>query len=201
MTNLSQLIVSKRFAGELHNISDFVTPKAFEVEELFKSIQRGCPYDSIADCWSYLNAYVKYPLDHRGRHTDRQKLISFGGAFTYNQPSDFWLFPSELLARARWAAERGQRTLGDCADVATAMVSLMRNQLDSDEIYVAIGIYSPPGKQPGGHAWVKFLLDNEWYYADPTVTFGNPLNFDLYEEGLLFNDNEINEINREMINW
>jgi len=194
MAIIDQLIVCKKFAGELHDIRDFVTPKQYEVDELFKQLRRGSPYDSVAACWEYLNAYVKYPLDVRGRYTDKQKLISFGGAFTYNQPVDYWMFPCEVVARARDAASKNRRTLGDCADVATTMVSLLRNQFESDEIYVVIGIYYPLHKPAGKHAWVKFMLDEEWYYADPTVIFGDPLNFDLYEEHVLFNDLEIKEV-------
>jgi len=186
-----KLIVCKRFAGEQHDIRDFVTPNQVEILGLYEHLKQDDPYDTVELCWKYLNQYVQYPANPLGQTVDKQRLITFGGAFIYDQPEDYWQFPYETTARVRWAAKYHQKAFGDCADVAFVMASVLRNQLGPNEVHACIGTYILHGK-PAGHAWVKFRIDLNIYYADPTKDFGKSMDFDLYDEYVLFNDIELN---------
>lgn len=72
------------------------------------------------------------------------------------------------------------------------MVSVLRNQLPSTEVYVALGNYLYP--QPAGHAWVKILLNGSWYIVDPTIPAGMVAPDSDYDEYVLFNDVEVIEL-------
>jgi len=188
---MDMLIVNKRFAGEQHDIRDFVTPNQVEILGLFDHLKQEDPRETATDCWRYLNKYVQYPANPLGQTIDKQRLITFGGAFTYDQPHDYWQFPYETTARVRDAAKKGLKTLGDCADVTFVLASVLRNQLGPNEVFACIGKYKLNGK-PCGHAWVKFKYDLNVYYLDATHDFGKPLDFSLYEEYVLFNDTDLN---------
>lgn len=185
------VIVCKRFAGEQHDIRDFITPNQIEILGLYEHLRQEDPRDTVALCWRYLNQYVQYPANPLGQTVDKQRLSTFGGAFVYDQPKDYWQFPYETTARVRWAEKSGKKTLGDCADISFVLASVLRNQLGPSEVFACIGTYIVEGK-PCGHAWVKFRVDLNIYYADPTHGFGKPLDFSLYDEYILFNDVECN---------
>ena len=187
---MDRLIVCKRFAGEEHDIQDFVTPNQVEVLSLFEYLKQENPYETAALCWQYLNQYVSYPANPLGQTVDKQRLITFGGAFVYDQPDDYWQFPYETIARVRWASKSGKMTMGDCADVTFAMVSVLRNQLGPNEVFACIGTH-PINGEPQGHAWVVFRYELEIYYADPTHEFGKPLDLGLYVPYVYFNDIEL----------
>lgn len=188
---MDMLIVNKRFAGEQHDIRDFVTPNQIEILGLYEHLKEDDPYDTVINCWKYLNKYVQYPANPLGQTVDKQRLSTFGGAFIYDQPNDYWQFPYETTARVRDAAKRGKKAFGDCADVTFVLASVLRNQLGPNEIHACIGTYILKGK-PCGHAWVKLRIDLNIYYIDATHDFGKPLNFELYDEYVLFNDIELN---------
>lgn len=183
-----KLIVCKRFAGEEHDIRDFVTPNQVEILGLFAHIKdEYSPLETAAMCWRYLNKYVQYPSNGLGLTIDKHRLITFGGAETFDQPPDPWQFPYETTARVRWAAKRGRKTFGDCADVTFVLASVLRNQLGPSEVHACIGTYLLNGTRQG-HAWVKMRYDLNIYYCDPTHNFGSPIDFSKYEEYVLFND-------------
>ncbi len=186
-----RLIVCKRFAGEQHDIRDFVTPDQVEIRGLYEHLRQDNPYDTVIMCWRYLNQYVEYPTNPLGQSVDKQRLTTFGGAHVYEQPPDYWQFPYETTARVRDAAKKGIKTHGDCADVSFVLASVLRNELGPNEVHACIGTYILNGR-PCGHAWVKLRIDMNFYYADATHDFGKPLNFDLYEEYVLFNDVQCN---------
>lgn len=180
---MPELIVSKRFADERHDICEFVTPNAYEIKQLYKQLQRDTKPETAIATWQYLNEFVLYPTDMFGRFVDDQVLSSFGK--TYTNPEDFWHFPFETAAKIRSSG----KTHGDCLDMSTLFVSILRNQMEDDEIFVVIGKLK---KYPNlGHAWVKMAKDADWYYVDPTVQFGRPLEFGQYEEYIEFNDQQV----------
>ena len=185
------IVDSKRFAGERYRITDWITPDALEVKDLFDELELSSPYDTLIACWQWINDNVSYPTDRLGRMVDRQELTSFG-SLRYVNYEDFWFFPSELIARARLSGRNGRKTLGDCDDVALCLVSLMRNKLSAVDIYCAMGDYF--NGQAAGHAWVKCRLNGVWHIVDPTSEVGTPFNWDQYDEFVLFNDREVNEL-------
>ena len=185
------IVAEKRFAGEQHDIRDFVTPAQIEVVCLFEQLKSDDPQQTLLNCWTWVNDNVAYPTDRLGRTVDRQELISFG-ALHYINSTDFWFFPCEVIARARIARKYGRKSLGDCDDVAFVLVSVLRNQLSPQDVYCVMGDYF--NSQAAGHAWVKCRLDGAWCIVDPTAKVGTPADPNRYDEFVLFNDMEVHEL-------
>lgn len=72
-------------------------------------------------------------------------MHEFVNSFTKYQPEigEFWAMPEEMLAARE----------GDCDDSSILLCSLLRNYLEPEKVFVAIGQWTVDGK-PGGHAWV-----------------------------------------------
>lgn len=184
------IISDRRFAEERHSITDWVTPNAAEVQDLFPQLQQLTPLDTTIAVWQWIEDHVSYPYTRCGKHIDHQKLIAFR-TFYYVNVGDFWNFPCEVIARARAAGQAGKKIAGDCEDRAVVVASILRNQLSPSEVYVAIGNYLYP--TPSGHAWVKCQLDGFWYIVDPTLPAGMAAYESDYDEYVLFNDVEVIE--------
>lgn len=185
------IVSDKRFAGELHNVRDFITPRATEVIFLFNQLKCPNPKDTLINCWQWIEDNVSYPTDRLGRMVDRQEFISFGTLYYVNS-TDFWFLPCEVIARARLARKYGRKALGDCEDISLTLTSLMRNQLSPQDVYCVMGDYF--NSQAAGHAWVKCRLNGAWHIIDPTTPVGKPIDMDRYDEYILFNDIEVHEL-------
>ncbi len=185
------IISDKRFAGEAHRITEWITPNAVDVLDVFSEVAATDPKETLLNCWRWINDNIAYPTDPIGRTVDSQELISFG-ALRYINSIDFWQWPCETIARAKLARSKNRKALGDCDDVAFAFVSIMRNQLSLQDAYCVIGYYN--NDKPSGHAWAKCRLDGAWYIIDLTVQAGSFIDLSRYDEYLYFNDMETHEL-------
>lgn len=124
------------FFGEGRWLSDFITPDAFEVQELYKEITKGIDNaaDRISACWKWVASRVRYVTFVTGKMWIEGKV---------SVQKDLWTLP-ETTIRTR---------VGNCAVKSLLLTSLLRNELSTDQVYCAMGnLYNGT---PGGHAWVS----------------------------------------------
>jgi hypothetical protein len=134
--------IAASFFGEGRWLTDFITPHASDVEELFKKITRGINSgtDRITACWKWVACDVKYVPFVRG------KLMLNGKSSVQD---DFWASPSMTI----------HTRIGNCATKSFLLASLLRNEMPAEQVYCAMGnLYN--GK-PGGHAWVALEMPEE----------------------------------------
>jgi len=127
--------IAASFFGEGRWLTDFITPEASDVQELFKQLTKGITDSTsrITACWKWVACNVRYVPFVRGK-------IVINGKSSVQR--DFWASPSMTI----------HTRIGNCATKSFLLASLLRNELSSDQVYCAMGnLYN--GK-PGGHAWV-----------------------------------------------
>jgi hypothetical protein len=168
--------IAASFFGEGAWLTNFVTPKASDVHELFKELTKGVATstDRIRACWTWVATKVRYVPFVRGR------LLINGKSSVQN---DFWAPPSMTI----------HTQLGNCATKSFLLTSLLRNELPADEVYCALGnLYN--GK-PGGHAWVALKLPIGEQIMETTVPTAPPMvpadKARRYETVHYFNDAEV----------
>jgi transglutaminase-like putative cysteine protease len=86
-----------------------------------------------------------------------------------------------------------QTKVGNCANSAMLLASLVRNELPPQQAYCVLGNLHTD--QPGGHAWVKVILDGEDFIMEATSSKAPPFTpeqaADKYEPVHYFNDKEV----------
>jgi len=162
--------------GEARWLTDFVTPDALEVQELFKEITAGIENtrDRLTACWQWVASQIKYVRFVTGK-------TWIGGKTSVQQ--DLWLDPTTTIQVGK----------GNCAVKSFLLASLLRNELPSDHVYVALGnLYNGSA---GGHAWIKLVLDDGEYYMESTMPTAPPMvpatSAQRYEAVHFFNDEKV----------
>jgi hypothetical protein len=143
------------FFGEVRRLTDFITPGALEVKELYQELTKGLTttIDKITACWQWVASRVRYVEFVRGK-------LSINGKTSVQ--NDLWPMPETTI----------QTRIGNCAVKSFLLVSLLRNELPPDQVYCALGnLYN--GK-PGGHAWVTLKLPVE-YVMESTTPAAPPM--------------------------
>ena len=141
--------IDAAFFNEGRWLTDFITPDAFNVSELYKKLTEGIDTTTnrITACWKWVASQVKYVKFVKGK-------IWINGKTSVQK--DLWILP-ELTIHTR---------VGNCAVKSFLLTSLLRNELSPDEVYCALGnLYN--GK-PGGHAWVALRDYGEEYVMEST---------------------------------
>lgn len=154
-------------------LSDFVTPDALEVQSLYAEITHGL-HDQISKieaCHWWVASQVKYKQNVSGK-------LTIGGHTSYQ--NDLWMSPS-LVKIVK---------IGNCANKAFLMASLLRNEFAAEDVHVVLGnLYN--GK-PGGHAWTQVRVEGIEYISETTRADVPPMILavvaERYEEVHLFND-------------
>ena len=142
--------IAASFFGEVRRLTDFITPDALEVQDLYEELTQGIKdsTERISACWQWVASKVKYVKFVRG------KVWINGKSSVQN---DLWTMP-EMTVRT---------LVGNCAVKSFLLASLLRNELPADQVYCALGnLYN--GK-PGGHAWINLKLDGEDYIMESTT--------------------------------
>jgi hypothetical protein len=128
--------ISASFFGEGTWLTDFITPEASDVKDLFDELTKGITdsNDRIRACWEWVATRIRYVPFVRGR------LMINGKSSVQN---DFWASPSMTI----------HTRVGNCATKSFLLTSLLRNELGPEQIHCAMGnLYNGT---PGGHAWVS----------------------------------------------
>lgn len=165
--------ISATFFGESKWLTEFITPNNLEVMELHDFITRDLVNmpDKISYCWDWVANQVKYKQFISGTLRVENK--------TFRQ-NDLWCDPS-LTIRTGY---------GNCANKAFLLTSLLRRDLNEDEVYCVMGnLYNG---HAGGHAWVQVNIDGEEFIVEATKTSPPAMvpvqNAPRYEAVHLFND-------------
>lgn len=167
--------IEASFFGEGKWLTDFVTPEAIDIQALYKNLTMGLSdlEEKALACWEWVANKVKYTRFVEG------KLWISGKVSIQN---DLWNLPS-ITARIK---------VGNCANKAFLLTSLLRNTLSDNEIYCVLGnLYN---HKLNGHAWVQVNLNGQNYIMESTrgdVPLVPVSNTDRYEEVHLFNDKQI----------
>lgn len=165
--------ISATFFGEGRWLTDFITPNAIDIKELHKTLTEGITglEDRIAALHNYVASQIRYTRFVKG------KLWVEGKSSVQD---DLWNLPS-ITARVK---------VGNCANKAFLMTSLLRNSLPLSQVHCVLGnLYN--GK-PGGHAWVQATLGGIDYVVETTKADVPALvlasSAERYEAVHLFND-------------
>lgn len=165
--------ISATFFGEGRWLTDFITPNALDIKELYKDLTQGITSldEKIAAMHNYVASQIRYTRFVKG------KLWVEGKSSVQD---DLWNLPS-ITARVKVA---------NCSNKAFLLCSLLRQDMSSNQVYAALGnLYN--GK-PGGHAWVQVKLGGQDYIIEATRADVPALvlasSADRYEAVHLFND-------------
>ncbi|MFA5991827.1 MAG: transglutaminase-like domain-containing protein [Candidatus Doudnabacteria bacterium] len=172
--------ISARFFGEGRWLTEFITPNNLDVTQLYNQITNGA-FDRIERITRL-----------RGWVTDKIKYKPFisGTLRIENNVQtnrDVWM-DSALTIRTR---------VGNCANKAFLLASLLRRELSDTEVFCVFGnLYnSPNSDQAGGHAWVQVLYDDNFYILESTTKKVPPMvlaeRATRYEAVHLFNDQRV----------
>ncbi len=165
--------ISATFFGEGRWLTDFITPNSIDIEGIYKDLTQGVPVleDRIAVLHNFVAANIRYTKFVKGRlWIDGKSSVQ----------DDLWNLPS-ITARVK---------VGNCANKAFLMTSLLRQELSSSQVHCVLGnLYN--GKA-GGHAWVQVTLNGEDFIVETTrpdvQTLVSVANTERYEAVHLFND-------------
>jgi hypothetical protein len=130
-------------------LSDFVTPDEPDIILLWKSItgSLNSKQDKIIAAWDWVAKQVKYKSFIHAQ-------ITVEGKTSYQE--DFWQKPSMC----------SKTHVGNCANKAFLLTSLLRNELGSEEVYCVLGnLYNG---HSAGHAWVEARIDGTNYIIEST---------------------------------
>ncbi len=167
-------------------LTEFVTPDAMEVEELYKELVAGVDdkVERIKVIHEWVGREVKY------RPFIKATLIVAGRMSTNK---DCWLRPS-ITRRVK---------VGNCANKAFLVVSLLRQEMSPGDVHVVLGnLHTDKGV--GGHAWAQVNIDESPYVIECTREDVPPLipqgqTVDRYEPILFFNDKSAYAISQKEI--
>jgi hypothetical protein len=168
--------IAASFFGEGRWLTDFVTPNASDVQDLYKYLTKGLTnsIDKIIACARWVADQVRYVQFVKGR-------IWIEGISSVQ--TDLWTYPSMTI----------KTRVGNCAVKSFLLTSLLRNELPASEVYCTLGnLYN--GK-PGGHAWVALKLPEGEQIMETTVPSAPPMvsaaKATRYESVHYFNDEEV----------
>lgn len=144
-------IYQRRIGSEKHYLGEWITPNAYMVQSLLPRF--GSDPDSFAlAAWKYITSHKTYPP------SDAHEVFMFNNSFgipkRHYVSDDFFYFPSETLAMG----------YGDCKDTSTALVSILRNQFQPNEVYVTFGTW-----QGWDHAWPVIQKNGQNYILESTL--------------------------------
>ena len=141
--------ISATFFNEGRWLTEFITPDAMEVKELYKELTKGAPSKAscVAICREWVANEIKYKPFIKGK-------LWVEGKSSVNQ--DVWLQPS-LTKRIG---------VGNCANKSFLLTSLLRNEFDPGEVHCVLG--NLRNGNPGGHAWVQVNLGDRAFIVEST---------------------------------
>jgi transglutaminase-like putative cysteine protease len=141
--------ISSGFFGEGHWLKDYVTPNEPDITMLWNSLTGNSIVlqDKIMAAWDWVATRVAYkPFITAEIRVENQS--SYQG--------DFWQSPA-MCAKTH---------VGNCANKAFLLTSLLRNTMQPFEVYCVLGnLYNG---HASGHAWVEVELGGQSYIVEAT---------------------------------
>ena len=170
--------ISSTFFGEGKWLTDFVTPDALEVLELYQELTEGIDSqeEKLLACWDWVANEVRYVQFVKAK-------IWVGGKSSVQ--TDYWSEPSLTI----------QTRVGNCAVKSFLLCSLLRNISPENQVHVALGNLTSNGV--GGHAWCLYGSGGAEYIIEATRNDVYPISAskaEIYEPVVIFNDKIANVI-------
>lgn len=164
--------VASSFFGEGNWLTDYITPDNTDIQVLCMEITQDIAdlKDKIVACWDWVANQVKYKSFIHAR-------IQVEGKSSIQ--SDYWQSPS-LCSRTK---------VGNCANKAFLLTSLLRNFMPPDQVYCTLG--NLHNGKTEGHAWVEVTLGGKDFIVESTrgdVSMVATSPADRYEPVHYFND-------------
>lgn len=172
--------ISATFFGEGRWLTDFITPNALEVKELYENLTKNIDDDDgrMLACWDWVANKVKYV------RFVKAKIWVNGHA---SAQGDYWQAPSQII-RTR---------IGNCANKAFLLCSLLRNELSAENVHCVLGNLHQ-GVKPGGHSWVEIRANSHSYIMESTRGDMQPMVAanvaSIYESVIYFNDQGVSAV-------
>lgn len=169
--------ISSTFFGEGKWLTEFITPDNGDVQRLCKQLfaDDDSKENKARSCWQWVSHNVRYvPFV-------KATLSVEGKSFHQN---DFWSAPSLTI----------HTKVGNCANKAFLLASLLRNFTGKDEVKCVLGNLCQRGKC-GGHAWCEIQGVDGSYIMESTREDIPPFipaeGISIYEPVIYFNDKEV----------
>lgn len=168
--------VAPTFFGESLWLTSFITPDDPDIEVLYNQITQGLisTEDIIEACWDWVAHNVKYKPFIKAS-------INVSGKSS--RQSDYWQLPSQCA----------KTKVGNCANMAFLVTSLLRYGLPAESIYCVFGNLHNGSAE--GHAWVEWsAYDGQDYIVEATrgdVPMVLATTKDRYEAIHYFNEKEV----------
>lgn len=179
VTYINDQPIASSFFNEGRWLTDFVTPDALEVQELYDELTEGLAtiQEKMEALRYWVASEIKYTHYVWGK-------IQIGNKISVQR--DLWQTPSMAI----------QTRIGNCANKAFLLASLLRNAMPADDVKVVFGNLHQPGE--GGHAWVEVNLNGTAYILETTREDMAPSvatsKADIYEPVIHFNDKTVSVI-------
>jgi len=179
-TEIDDQPIAATFFGEGKWLTDFVTPDALEVQELYNNLTNGLYNleDRIIACRDWVADEVQYVSFVNAKMWVNGKIAV---------QKDYWQEPSQVI-RTR---------VGNCANKAFLLASLLRQDLLPGQVSVVLGNLHQP-LSAGGHAWVEVNYNSYPYIMESTKGDMQPMVAtrvaDIYEPVVYFNDKTVSVI-------
>jgi transglutaminase-like putative cysteine protease len=141
--------IASRFFGEGNWLTDMITPNSPDVLQLWNRItaDKRTIEDKIIASWDWVARQVKYkPFISAS--------INVEGKSSFQH--DFWQTPA-MCSKTR---------VGNCANKAFLLTSLLRNELSENQVYCVLG--NLHNGHVSGHAWVEVNFDGNDYIMHAT---------------------------------
>lgn len=167
--------VAASFFGEGNWLTEFITPDNPDIQVLYEEVTKGrfTDEDKIMACWDWVAREVKYKPFIGARIQVEGKVA---------RTADYWQTPA-MCARTG---------VGNCANKAFLLTSLVRNILPADQVHCTFG--NLHNGHIEGHAWVEVTLDGTDYIVESTrddVPMVEASKKDRYEPVHYFNDKNV----------
>jgi hypothetical protein len=147
--------ISATFFGEGKWLTDFITPDALDIKLLHDQLTEGESdlQTRLAKLHKWVATQVKYVRFVKGKMWVQGKL---------SEQNDLWNDPS-VTARVH---------VGNCANKAFLLTSLLRSELPENSVYCVLGnLYN--GKAEG-HAWAEVVMNGQNYIMESTIPTAPP---------------------------
>jgi len=170
--------IEASFFGEGNWLTDWVTPKALEIEVLADNLagEIGVLEDRIRAYHHYVGSLPYKPFIAGRLWIEGRSSVQ----------RDLWMKPS-LTARVG---------IGNCANKSFLLASLIRQDLKPDQVWCVLG--NLHNGKTGGHAWVEVNIGGHEFIVEATRadinTFVPTFSTDAYEAVHYFNDENLKAI-------
>ena len=172
--------IASTFFGQGKWLTEFITPNNGDIQLLSQQLTETVKEKEVKAraCWYWVAHNVKYVPFVKARLEVEGKV---------SQQKDFWGDPS-LTIHTR---------IGNCANKAFLLTSLLRNFIDEDNVKCVLGNLCQNG-HCGGHAWVEVQGADGTYIMESTrediPTFIPATGLSSYDPVIYFNDKSVEAV-------